>query len=222
MEGSIQHLEAGVPGRRWVNPQSRGSLGWEGRGAGKGEHRPGHPVWGRTPSRHHSSGQRAESLNSGGSTTLPQSHHFRPEAGVLGWAAASSLAPSPPWCRGGSFLQQIKSCCLSSRASLPAPSLEPAASLALAKVPDRPVPTRPSSLASLPSPAPTLGLSGQAELLAGPYQSTLLTLEWPPTRSLSKLLSHLQHLLRMSPLRRPAVLPHAPAARCSSVQNLRC
>ena len=96
MEGSIQHLEAGVPGRRWVNPQSRGSLGWEGRGAGKGEHRPGHPVWGRTPSRHHSSGQRAESLNSGGSTTLPQSHHFRPEAGVLGWAAASSLAPSHP------------------------------------------------------------------------------------------------------------------------------
>ena len=56
MEGSIQHLDARVPGRRWVNPQSRGLLGWEGRGTGKGEHRPGHPVWGRTPSRHHRSG----------------------------------------------------------------------------------------------------------------------------------------------------------------------
>ena len=120
---------------------------------------------------------------------------------------------SLPWCRGGSFLQQIKSCCLGSPASLPAPSLEPAASLALAKFPDKPVPTRPSGLASLPSPTPTPVLSGQAELLAGPYQSTLPTLEWPPAHSLSKLLSHLQHLMQMSPLRRPVVLPHAPAAR---------
>ena len=58
-EGSIQHLEAGVPGRRWANPQSRGPLGREGWGAGKGRHRPSHPVLGRTPSRHHRSGQRA-------------------------------------------------------------------------------------------------------------------------------------------------------------------
>ena len=36
-EGSVQHLEAGMPGRRWANPQSRGPLGWEGQAAGEGK-----------------------------------------------------------------------------------------------------------------------------------------------------------------------------------------
>ena len=176
-------------------------------------------IWGWTLNRHHRSGQRARV------TKLRWQHHPPPAPITPGLRQGSwvGLPPPPlplpplplnplPWCQAGSFLQQIKSCCLSSQASLPAPSLEPAASLALAKFPDKPVPTRPSGLASLPSPAPTPVLSGQAELLAGPYQSTLPTLEWPPTHSLSKLLSHLQHLLQMSPLRCPVVLPLAPAA----------
>jgi len=71
-----------------------------------------------------------------------------------------------------------------------------AASLALAKVPDRLVPTRPSGLASLPSPAPTPGLSGQAELLAAALP--LPTLEWSPVHFLGKLLCHLQHPQEMS------------------------